>query len=237
MKVGIMQPYFFPYIGYWQLIKEVDHFILLDEVQYIRHGWINRNRILKENGGWKYVVLDIKSHPRQEKIRNIEILESVNVIDYLERHLTVYKKIATYYEECLSLIRGIECLGDKRKITDINECVIKAISKYLGIGTTIYKSSDKSFDYSFVSGPGDWALEITRQVGGNEYVNPISGRNLFDKSKFEKNHIKLSFINPLEIRYSQGREQFEPSLSIIDVLMFNGREKTKELLGAYEITG
>ena len=232
-----MQPYFFPYIGYWQLINAVNEFILFDDVQYIRHGWINRNRVLSSNGGWHYLTIDLKKHSRDEKIKDIQISENLYMKSKIYASLSVYKNKARFYNETMELISNILDKIDTSYISEINFTIVKDVCDYLGIKTRISISSEQNFDYSKVKLPGDWALEISKQMGGNEYINPYSGKELFDSLKFLKNNIKLRFIKSKDIIYDQGGSNFEPWLSIIDVLMFNGREKTINFLKYCDLYG
>jgi hypothetical protein len=92
MKIAIMQPYFFPYIGYWQLIHAVDRFVLFDDAQYIRHGWVNRNRILKPGGGWQYILVPLKKHALTESIKNVQVNPDGKWHELIVRQLAHYKK-------------------------------------------------------------------------------------------------------------------------------------------------
>jgi hypothetical protein len=239
MTLGIMQPYFFPYIGYWQLIKASDEFILFDDVQYIRHGWINRNRIIKPKEGWIYITVPLKKHSREDVIKNISASDNVNWSDVLFNPLKTYEKTAPFYSETLYIIGNIlKKINDNeiKSITKINHTIIAELCSYLNINTKITVSSHHNFDYYSVNGAGDWALEISKQKKASAYINPISGRELFDKEKFSSNGINILFLKPQEITYNQKRKTFEPWLSIIDVLMFNGREETIKFLNYYDIT-
>jgi len=235
MTLGIMQPYFFPYIGYWQLIKASDEFILFDDVQYIRHGWINRNRILKPKEGWIYITVPLKKHSRDDIIRDIKIADNIDWQDILLNPLNNYKKVAPFYLETADLIKDIINKFNDKNIVLINKTIIDAICKYLEIGAKITVSSDYNFDYSEVNAAGDWALAISKQKKADVYINPISGKELFDKEKFISNNVNILFLKPQEIVYNQKRKVFEPSLSIIDVLMFNGRDETARLLNLYDL--
>lgn len=236
MTLGIMQPYFFPYIGYWQLIKASDEFILFDDVQYIRHGWINRNRILKPGEGWQYVTVPLKKHSRDDIIRDIKIADNADWQDILLNPLNNYKKTAPFYSETINLIKGITGKFNDKSIAGVNKTIIEELCGYLGINTGITVSSGLNFDYSNVRGAGDWALEISRQKKAKTYINPVSGKELFDKEKFLSNNVDILFLKPREIAYNQKRAPFEPWLSIIDALMFNGRDETVRLLSYYDIT-
>jgi len=229
-----MQPYFFPYIGYWQLIHAADLFLLLDDTQYMRHGWINRNRILKPGGGWQYILVPLEKHGRYDPIKTITAQPHEKWKQLIVRQLTHYKKKAPYYEETLQLINDLLFSQTTHHIATINYGIIKKLCAYLDMRIEILLTSDQHFDYTHVEGSGDWALRIAEQVHATQYINPVSGRALFENDKFSSSGIQLSFLEPHEIVYPQ-RGPFEASLSIIDVLMFNGMSHTKEYLKQYSL--
>jgi len=233
-RLAIMQPYFFPYIGYWQLIHAADCFVLFDDAQYMRHGWVNRNRILKPGGGWQYILVPLKKHELKDSIKDVYAHPDKNWRELILGQLAHYKKKARYFDETIEILRKVLFGSDEQSIAAINSYTIRSICSYLDINTEIIVSSEKNFDYSNVGDAGEWALRITEQMGASEYINPISGAELFDSEKFSSSNIKLSFLKTDEIIYSQ-RGSFEPFLSIIDVLMFTGIEGTKELLTKHNI--
>ena len=231
-----MQPYFFPYIGYWQLINAVDEFILFDEVQYIRHGWINRNRILKKGGGWRYIQIPIEKHSRETLIKDIKIVKDIDIREIIANALSYYKEIrAPNYEIVMNIINDVLVKDLYRDITKFNKNIMSSICNYLGIKTPISISSDYEFDYTNVRGSGDWALEISKQMGVDEYINPIGGKELFDVKKFDTEGIKIRFLEPYKIEYKQVGDIFKPSLSIIDVLMFNEKDIIVDMLSKYRL--
>jgi len=232
MKVAIMQPYFFPYIGYWQLIHAADRFVLFDDTQYMRHGWVNRNRILKPGGSWQYILVPLKKHEVTDAIKNVEAHPEKEWKELIIAQLAHYKKKARYFDETNELVREILFSNNEKSIAAINFAIIKKLSAYLDLNKEIIQSSEQNFDYSDVGDAGEWALRIAEQMGASEYINPAAGAELFDPAKFSSSNIKLSFLKPQEIVYSQ-RGDFEPALSIIDVLMFNGIEGTKTYLKNY----
>lgn len=239
MKLAIMQPYFFPYIGYWQLINTVDVFILFDDVQFIRHGWVNRNRVLKHGGGWQYITVPLAKHSMNEKIKNIYAHSvadwKLQVLRQLEHYNYAKRNKAPFYNEVLELlIRTFSKISLDEKVTTINALIIKEICSYLDISTTILISSEQQFNYESVQDAGDWALKIAEQMNADEYMNPIAGKDIFNPEKFQLSNIKLSFLRSDDINYNQGGV-FEPWLSIIDVLMFNGRVGTQSLISQYSI--
>ena len=108
MRLGIMQPYFMPYIGYFSLIKHTDLFILFDTVQFIRHGWIERNRVLKQNEGWQYVKVPlIKDNGRDTVIKDVRINNSENWKERMLSQLQHYKKTAPFYYKVIGLLKDI----------------------------------------------------------------------------------------------------------------------------------
>lgn len=235
MKLGIMQPYFFPYIGYFQLINFADQWIVFDDAQYIRHGWINRNRILHPQKGWQYITVPLLKHQHKDPIKNIYINTQEKWEQKIIGQLVRYKK-APYYKETVSLVK--ECFENKAQtITELNVKSLSLVCNYLNINFNYKVSSLSDFDYSHVYDAGDWAWTISSQMRASEYINPVGGLNLFDKNKFLNSGIKISFLECLnnEIKYSQIISNFEANLSIIDILMFCSVEEIKQLLSCYEV--
>jgi hypothetical protein len=234
MKAAIMQPYFYPYIGYFQLIHVTDRFILFDDVQYIRHGWINRNRVLKPGEGFQYIIMPLAAHPRNTLIKDIQPAEAGKNKDKILRQLEHYKKTAPCYKAVHAFIG--DCFTTHHNtIGAMNGHYLKATCDYIGIDLKIELSSQMKFDYSQVQDAGEWALKMCEQMQVTEYINPPGGKELFDKSKFEKSNIRLRFLQPGLKAYSQRRAHFEPGLSIIDVMMFNEPAAIRDLLNDYQL--
>jgi len=234
MKLAIMQPYFFPYIGYWQLIHAADVFVLFDDIQYIRHGWINRNRILKPGGGAQYFMATLQKHSTYELIRNISAHPDTDWKRKILGQLDHYKKRAPYFTETRNIVAGLLDDIQDLRIARINLLLITGICALLGLERTVVLSSECNFDYSNACDAGEWALRISEQLGALSYINPISGASLFSPEKFHSSGVALTFLEPGNIVYDQ-RESFVPWLSIIDVLMFNGVAGTKNMLPDYRI--
>ena len=234
MRVAIMQPYFFPYIGYFQLIKAADRFILFDEVQYIRHGWINRNRILKPVTGWQYITMPLVTHSRDTLIKDIQVADVAVNKGKILRQLQHYKKTAPHYKAVMELLG--DCLikpGDN--IVTMNARCLKAVCDYIGIPFTIEIASQLYFDYSGVQHAGEWALRMSEQLKATAYINPVGGRALFNPVQFEQSNIRLQFLQTGITTYSQRRNDFEPGLSIIDVMLFNEPAQINNFLNEYEL--
>lgn len=231
MKLAIMQPYFFPYLGYWQLIQASDTFVLMDDVQFIRHGWIERNRILKQDGGWQYVAVPLEKHSHKEAIRNIVARDGFDWKAKLLDQLSHYRRVAPHYREARKAIEEVIESAHSRSICRIDGAILRGLCKVLGVERDILIASECGLDYSQVSHTGEWALRISQQMGASEYINPIGGIDLFDAGQFSEAGIALTFLEPEPVAYERGGA-FIPRLSIIDVLMFNGIEGTKPLLGS-----
>lgn len=228
-KVGIMQPYFFPYIGYYSLIAHADRFILFDVVQFIRHGWIERNRILKPQEGWQYVSVPLEKVTLGTKIQDVLIRQNEDWKGKLIRQLGHYKKRAPFYEETMETILDSLCI-ETTSIVRLNRNILEKTCQYIGIFPKIDIFSEMNIEIDQVTHPGEWALNISKSLGVKEYLNPTGGVEIFNPSQFKNANIKLSFVGNNMPRYPQRRANFENSLSIIDVMMFNSPEQIRGML-------
>lgn len=229
MKLGIMQPYFFPYLGYFDLINYSNRWIIFDTVQYIRHGWINRNRILKPSGDWQYVSVPLKKHGRQILIKDVEISANQDWKTRLPAQLLHYKNKAPYFCETYKMVE--ECLAVKeRSISRLNAAILEKICRHLGIPFEYEYFSKMKLKLEPVKEPGDWALRISDKLGAKEYVNPPGASAIFDSSKFKELGIKLTIRHLPALEYECQGYDFISNLSIIDVLMWNSLDKVKEYL-------
>jgi hypothetical protein len=230
-----MQPYFFPYLGYWQLIDAVDCFVLFDEAQYIKQGWINRNRILKPDGGWQYIHVPVMRHPRSVPIYDVRLVTDGKWKLRILNQLAHYKRKAPFFNETFATVEAVLMNEDEEKLGELNCRVVRELCDMLSISTELVVSSKQRFDYSEVKETKDWALAHAVQLGATELINPVGGFGLLDMEKFKARGISLSTIEIPDIVYSQSQPRFEPSLSIIDVLMHNGRSRTREFLAQQKI--
>jgi len=234
MKIGIMQPYLFPYLGYFSLIKYTDKWIVFDMVQYIRHGWINRNRVLKPGGGWQYIIVPLEKHHRNTLIKDIKISKNINWRKQILGKLTYYKRIAPYYDKIIELVQDVLSLNTESIVT-LNIYSLKKVCEYLDISFNYEVFSEMNLDIGSIQEPGDWALEISKVLRAKEYVNPPGAMDIFDKQKFRRAGVGLKFLKVELGEYNQKRGEFEPGLSIIDVMMFNGPEVISKFLDNYSI--
>ena len=234
MKLAIMQPYFFPYIGYFSLIKQSDQFILFDTPQYIRHGWIERNRILKVDGEALYIKVPLKKHKRDITINNLLINNTENWKEKIFAQLVPYKKKAPNYWKVISLLKEIFDF-DSESMVELNYNSLKKTCEYLGITTPISIWSNMDIEIDEVNAPDEWALNICKALDANTYYNPIGGLSFFDKEKYQKEKIELKFLNMIPSPYRQLSNDFVSFLSIIDVMMFNSVDEITKMLDNYEV--
>ncbi|KAA0128687.1 WbqC family protein, partial [Chryseobacterium sp. SN22] len=235
MKVAIMQPYFMPYIGYISLIKHSDLFILFDPVQFIRHGWIERNRILKQNGGWLYIQVPLLKSSRDVLIKDCYIDHSKDWKNKILSQLQIYKKQAPYYYKVQNLIEEIFA-KDFDTITALNQYALEKICLYLGFQKSFPIFSEMDMIIDLPKAPDEWALNICRNIAGDiHYINPIGGKDFFDIEKYSDHNIEISFQKMIPVQYDQRRNGFEYGLSIIDVMMFNSPEEINIMLDQFEL--
>ena len=195
MRLGIMQPYFFPYIGYISLIKHTNKFILFDTVQFIKHGWIERNRIIKQDKGWTYISVPLQKHNLKTNIKDIKINNETDWRKKVLEQLNVYKRKAPYYNEVISLIK--ESLNiDTDNITILNKHILENICKYLNINCDIEIFSNMNLNIEEAKAPDEWALNICKALGNvDEYWNPPGGATFFDPQKYQESGINIKFQN------------------------------------------
>lgn len=231
MKLGIMQPYFFPYIGYWQLMNAVDKYVVYDDVNFIKGGWINRNRILV-NGKPQYFNVQMKGSSPFKLINEIEINNSeISINKNLKTIYMAYHK-APYFSKVNLLIEKIL----KNQTPNLAEYVInsiKCIAEYLNIYSEIIISSKIPKNNELKN--QDKVIEICKKLNATEYYNAIGGMELYSFDEFRKNGINLSFLKTNEIYYKQFNNEFVPNLSIIDVMMFNSQEEIKTMLDDFTL--
>lgn len=228
MKVGIMQPYFFPYLGYWQLINAVDKYVVYDDVAFIKGGWISRNNILL-NGMRHMITLPLCNPSVNKKINEIEITKDKIAVKKLIKTVNSAYLKAPYYDTIMPMIERL--ISDNDTIAMLNYNSVIEIARYLKIKTEIILSSkiEKNNDLKGESK----VLEINKILDADTYYNAIGGQQLYDKMEFKKHGVELCFCKMKEIVYKQYNNEFVPGLSIIDVLMFNSPEKIFEMLHEY----
>ncbi|MDO8254154.1 WbqC family protein [Shewanella algae] len=229
MKLAIMQPYFFPYLGYFSLISQSDEMILFDTPQFMRKGWIERNRIAKLTGGSVYVKVPLVKSDLNTPIMNMRIDNKSDWRGRILSQLDIYKKKAPYYNQVKDLVKeSIE--KDFTSIVKLNENALRGVCNYLNIDTKISIFSELDVTIDPPKAADEWALNICLAMGVKHYVNASGGQSFFDKNKYNSKGICLHFVDQPLDKYEQFGDDFEPGLSIIDVMMFNSPEEIKGML-------
>lgn len=230
MKVGIMQPYFMPYIGYFQLMKAVDKYVVYNDVNYIKGGWVARNNILI--GKQKHLIgINLQGASPNKHFTDIQIKDDFKK---LTKTLECNYSKAPFFNSAIELINTILSFPNKRLDLFLANS-FKQILSYLDIHTELILSSDIEKDNSLKG--ADKVLEICKKLKADTYYNAIGGQELYDKEIFRNHNIALSFVQTDKaLSYKQfDNMQFVPNLSIIDVLMFNSPCATNHLLEQYKL--
>ena len=233
MKLGIMQPYFLPYIGYWQLMNAVDQYVIYDDVNYIKKGWVNRNRILMEGKSY-LLTIPVVNASQNKKINELKVDHGDARMEKALKTIAHAYRRAPFFLVVFPLAEEI-FLNKKNILSEFLVDSITTVCRYIGIHTRLLLSSriDKNNELR----GQEKILEICRRLGAQEYYNAIGGRELYSVRKFEENGIGLWFVQMDEICYPQFSQPFEPGLSILDVMMFNPPERIRDMLGKYELVG
>jgi WbqC-like protein family len=216
MRLAIMQPYFFPYIGYFQLIAAVDLFIVYDNIKYTKKGWINRNRML-QNGKDVMFSLPLKSDSDNLDVCERELAADFNRDKLLNQFNGAYRR-APYFTQTFPLVEQIVRYEDKNLFRFLHHSIVRTC-EHLGITTEIRISSRIAIDHDLKN--QDKVLALCAAVGARTYMNAIGGRELYSKEAFQEKGIDLKFIQSKPFEYAQLGDAFVPWLSIIDVMMFN----------------
>lgn len=250
MKLAIMQPYFFPYIGYFQCIKEVDQYILYNNLNYIKEGWMNRNRIMVKNREPSYITVPLEKGSSNKMIYEVEIYQKENWRKKMLNGIFLNYKKAQFFDEVFPFVSDI-INYETNLLYNLNEYCVKQVSNFLEINTIVL-NVDKEFtelekklnseDAELKIIFAHWKMntydrkvirvyEICKAMGAEVFLNAIGGQALYSKEEFKRNNLDLYFVtqNP-DICYTQLSDTFYPGLSIIDVMMNCGKDGTKELL-------
>ena len=231
MKLGIMQPYFIPYIGYWQLMNAVDKYVIYDDVNFIKGGWINRNRILV-NGEPKYFNVPMLGASPYKLINEVGVNNDRKLTDKNLRALEGAYRKAPYYGDVFPLMERVLESGKDDIASYIAES-FRIIGEYLDIKTEFIISSDLEKDCEQKG--QDKVLSICKLLGATEYYNAIGGQELYSFEDFKAQDITLKFLKTSDIVYEQFGNEFQPNLSIVDVMMFNSREQVQKMLQKYTL--
>ena len=222
MKLAVMQPYFLPYIGYYQLISSVDVFVVYDNIKYTKKGWINRNRFL-QNGVSSTFSLPMKHDSDLLNVVDRELAADFNHLRLLNQLKGAYAK-APYFAQTFPLLERIVCHEDRNLFRFIHNSIVE-VCTHLRLTTVIRISSSVAIDHDLKG--QEKVLSMCNALGAKVYINSEGGIELYSKDDFRARGIELRFVKSKPFEYAQYGNDFVPWLSIIDVLMFNPLETVR----------
>ena len=226
-----MQPYFFPYIGYFDLINRTDRWVIFDVVRPASKGWLNRNRILHPTAGWQYINVPLDHASKVGAIKDVRMRDKAEARRQILAQVDHYRtKRAPFFEQARALIdRGFEeTPGDK--IAELNTRTLAGVCEYLGIPFQYTLFSTMGLQLPQIEHPGQWAVEIAAALHASEYINPPNGRPFLRPEEFERHGIALTFTEQLDYKYDCKGYAFVENLSILDVIMWNDPTAIKAFL-------
>lgn len=229
MKIAIMQPYFFPYIGYFQLVDAVDKFIFYDDVNFIKNGWINRNKILI-NSTPAYITIQLKE---ASSFRLINQVEFTNNRSKIGKSIQMAYKKAQNFEQVWPLVNSV-LIHETEKISELAIKSVTEVCEYLGIRTEFEISSKAYFETKNLERT-ERIISICKRTNAQAYYNLPGGIKLYSKDVFKENGLEIFFIKSCINNNKQFNNTFNPFLSIIDVIMHNPIELVKDMLTQYKL--
>jgi hypothetical protein len=230
-----MQPYLFPYVGYFQLMHAVDRFVVYDDVAFIKQGWVNRNRMLI-NGRPSYFTVPIKHASSFALIRDTLVNDDRQHVRWIEKTLKTFDvayRRAPQFAHVFPLIEAV-LRKPTNRVAELAVDSLKAVAELLEIGTE-WVDSSTLYGNAQLSGE-ERVLAICLAERATDYVNASGGRELYDRDRFATAGLRLHFLQPRPIEYRQFNDPFVPWLSIVDVLMFNPIETVRSFLSACDLT-
>jgi len=230
MKLGIMQPYFFPYLGHFALIAAVDEWIVFDITQYTRKSFINRNRVLHPSHGWQYISIPLRHSSIHIRILEAKIADSRDQERYVLGKISHYKKHAPYYGQVCEIVRRAFAGITHESLVSLNVAGLQTVCEYLGLPFSHRLCSQLNIAFPDNLLPGQWAPWLSGRLFADVYINPVGGRELFDPSDFAREAVSLRFLDFKPFVYDTPGYIFEDSLSILDVLMWNSSDEIVEAI-------
>lgn len=231
MQLGIMQPYFFPYLGHFSLIANTDEWIVFDITQYTPKTWMNRNRVLHPKEGTNYVTVALANSSVSIKTCDAKVLDLAATKDSVLGKLSHYRRRAPHYAAVKELVEEVFAAADDDSLVHLNTRGLQSVCRYLGIPFRYRICSELGLPLPPKLAAGEWALEICALLGVRKYVNPIGGREIFDAAQYARRGIALHFLDVPAFTYDTAPYTFEPNLSILDVLMWNAPQVVREAIG------
>ena len=217
MRLGFMQPYFLPWPGHFALIARTDRWVVFDDAQMIRHGWVDRNRVLHPVEGWQYIKVPTKKHSRGTPIGAVVASPHVDWRARMLRQLGHYRA-APQHPHVQPWLRAT-LAGAPDNLAELNLHVLTETCRFLGLPFHPVRHTALDYDRTQVRGPGDWAPVVAGHLGASTYLNPSGGAHLFSEADFTARNCQLRFLQWNPTPYPQLRAGFEPGLSILDMMM------------------
>ncbi len=218
MKLGIMQPYFFPYLGHFSLIASVDRWVVFDTSQYTPRSWMNRNRVLHPSTGWSYVTVPLANGSTSIRSMDAVILDVGATRASVLGKLSHYRR-APYYKVVTALVEEAFATADS-SLVRLNVRALRAVCRALELPFEPLVLSEAGLGWAGQPGAGEWALEICCSLGATGYINPVGGRALFDPLTYAGRGIELQFAVTDPVLYQPLDRLFEPNMSVLDALMW-----------------
>ena len=226
-----MQPYLFPYLGYFDLINYTDRWVVFDLAQYVKQRWMNRNRILHPNQGWQYIGVPVRKAPLSTPIRLIQIQNEIDWKARIYNQIDHYRTKAPYFKQVrLLLEKSLE--PSFTKLSELNVHTLSVICSYVGIDCRFELVSELGLAMHEIKKPHDWVFQLCELTGAEEYANLPGGTSIYYRSLFDQRGLKLTFRNLAPMKYDCTGYQYEPGLSILDVLMWNSPQEVCDFLNS-----
>jgi len=231
-----MQPYFFPYLGYFSLIDHVDTWVVFDITQYTPKTWMNRNRVLHPTAGSNWVTVPLANSSRSILTHEAQVADLSSALRTTLGKLSHYRNRAPYWRQVEGIVGAAFAAAEvDHSLVTLNVAGLRGVCYYLGTAFEPLVCSATSLDLSPPGHPGGWAPAIASALGATEYINPAGGRDLFDPSEFAAMGITLGFLDQPVFTYDPTPYRFEPSLSILDVLMWNSPSAVRTAMAAARV--
>ena len=221
MIVGLMQPYFFPYLGYFELVVISDRWVIFDNVQYKKQSWMTRNRMLHRHQGWQYINIPVHKRPTGTQIKDITVVDPVNAPKGILRQLDHYRRRAPYFDQVKSLIMASFSNARSSSLADINTSTLIETCRYLDLRFKYTICSEMDLELGEIEHAGQWGLRVAERLGAQEYVNAPGGRAIFRPDEWRRAGIRLTFTKLKPFHYDCAPFEHHDHLSILDVLMWN----------------
>lgn len=235
MRIGIMQPYFFPYLGHFALIKHVDAWVVFDTAQFRPRSYMVRNAIPKPNGGTQRVGISVDKGSIHQSVGQTYLKSPEKDKVSLLGSLSHYKGKTRNYEQVSQLVSRCFDGAGATSLAEFNYQSLRETAEFLGITVDWLFASDIDIDHARVQGPGDWAPLIAEALGATSYLNPIGGRHLFNAETFQTLGIELRFLEFIEQPYQPKGCSYVPNMSILDPLMWLSADEIRDMLDSVSI--